>query len=70
MASVNDVVVRTGMEGPIGRETNDVYREALDVLSMPNRPTALVCGNDEMALQGQPSRASPLPSQSHARANR
>ena len=39
------------MEGPIGRETNYVYREALDILSSPSRPTALVCGNDEMALQ-------------------
>lgn len=46
-----DITVRLGMEGPIGRETNYVYREALDILSMPNRPTALVCGNDEMALQ-------------------
>lgn len=46
-----DLVIRLGMEGPIGRETNYVYREALDILSSPNRPTALVCGNDEMALQ-------------------
>ena len=47
----NDIIVRLGMEGPIGAETNYVYREALSILSMPNRPTALVCGNDEMALQ-------------------
>lgn len=46
-----DLVIRLGMEGPIGRETNYVYREALDILASPNRPTALVCGNDEMALQ-------------------
>lgn len=47
----SDLVIRLGMEGPIGRETNYVYREALDILSLPDRPTALVCGNDEMALQ-------------------
>lgn len=47
----SDLVIRLGMEGPVGRETNYVYREALDILSSPNRPTALVCGNDEMALQ-------------------
>lgn len=46
-----DLVIRLGMEGPVGRETNYVYREALDILSQPDRPTALVCGNDEMALQ-------------------
>jgi LacI family transcriptional regulator len=49
--SENDMIIRLGMEGPIGKETNYVYREALDILSMPDRPTALVCGNDEMALQ-------------------
>ncbi len=49
--SDSDLIIRLGMEGPIGRETNYVYREALDVLSLPDRPTALVCGNDEMALQ-------------------
>lgn len=47
----SDLVIRLGMEGPIGRETNYVHREALDILSMSDRPTALVCGNDEMALQ-------------------
>lgn len=47
----SDIVIRLGMEGPIGRETNFVYREALDILSTPDRPTALICGNDEMALQ-------------------
>ena len=47
----DNLIIRLGMEGPIGRETNYVYREALDILASPNRPTALVCGNDEMALQ-------------------
>ena len=43
--------IRLGMEGPIGNEDNFVYRETIKMLSAPNRPTALVCGNDEMALQ-------------------
>lgn len=47
----NNLVIRLGMEGPVGRETNYVYREALDILSTTDHPTALVCGNDEMALQ-------------------
>lgn len=47
----SDLIVRLGMEGPVGQETNYVYREAFDILSQPDRPTALVCGNDEMALQ-------------------
>jgi len=47
----SDIVIRLGMEGPIGRETNYVHREALHILSRPDRPTALVCGNDEMAMQ-------------------
>ncbi len=47
----SDIVIRLGMEGPIGRETNYVHREALEILSRADRPTALVCGNDEMALQ-------------------
>jgi LacI family transcriptional regulator len=49
--SDSDLNIRLGMEGPIGRETNYVYREALDILSGPDRPSALICGNDEMALQ-------------------
>ena len=49
--SQTDLTVRLGMEGPIGNENNRVYQEAIDILSGPNRPTALVCGNDEMAFQ-------------------
>lgn len=46
-----DFEVRLGMEGPIGDEDNFVYRETTAMLSAANRPTAVVCGNDEMALQ-------------------
>lgn len=47
----DDFEVRLGMEGPIGDEDNFVYRETTAMLSAANRPTAVVCGNDEMALQ-------------------
>lgn len=46
-----EIDVRLGMEGPIGGERNRVFEVASDMLSSPNRPTALICGNDEIALQ-------------------
>lgn len=46
-----DIDVRLGMEGQIGAETNHVFAETRDMLSGGNRPTALICGNDEIALQ-------------------
>lgn len=46
-----DLDIRLGMEGPIGSETNRVFEEAREILSGPDRPTALICGNDEVALQ-------------------
>ena len=39
------------MEGPVGKEANYVYSAARDILSDGNRPTAIMCGNDEMAIQ-------------------
>ena len=47
----NNLIVRQGMEGPIGAENNHVYREAVEMLSLVKRPTAIMCGNDEVALQ-------------------
>lgn len=47
----DQIDVRLGMEGPIGGELNRVFEVATDMLSKPDRPTALVCGNDEIALQ-------------------
>lgn len=49
--SDDQIDVRLGMEGPIGGEQNHVFKVATDMLSSQNRPTALVCGNDEIALQ-------------------
>lgn len=49
--AADNFLVRLGMEGPIGNEDNFVYRETTEMLCVADRPTALVCGNDEMALQ-------------------
>lgn len=46
-----DLDVRLGMDGPIGSEANYVHREVQALLASPDRPTAILCGNDEMALQ-------------------
>lgn len=47
-----DVDIRLGMEGEIGQEVNHVFEIVKAMLSEPERPTAIFCGNDEMALQG------------------
>ncbi len=49
--SDDQIDVRLGMEGLIGGEQNRVFQVATDMLSHPDRPSALVCGNDEIALQ-------------------
>ncbi len=46
-----NVEIRLGMEGEIGQETDHTFEVARTMLSAPNPPTALICGNDEMALQ-------------------
>jgi LacI family transcriptional regulator len=46
-----DLCIRLGMEGEIGREDNFTFKAALEILDSPDRPTAIMCGNDEMALQ-------------------
>jgi LacI family transcriptional regulator len=45
------LTVRHGMSGEIGRENNFVFSAALEIIDLPDRPTAIMCGNDEMALQ-------------------
>jgi LacI family transcriptional regulator len=47
----SNVDIRLGMEGAIGEEDNRVYEVARAMLSEPDPPTAIVCGNDEVALQ-------------------
>lgn len=50
-ARAGDIVERVGMTGRIGQEENFVFQQSLDLLSGPQRPSAILCGNDEMALQ-------------------
>ena len=42
---------RRGMIGPVGREEMVAYRVAHDLLTEPQRPTAIICGNDQVAMQ-------------------
>lgn len=49
--SESDLDIRLGMEGPVGAEKNYVFAVASDMLKQPNRPTAIMSGNDEMTIQ-------------------
>ena len=40
-----------GMVNPLGDEKNVTFDTAINMLSAPNRPTAIICGNDQIALQ-------------------
>lgn len=42
---------RIGQEGPLGKEIMTAHEAAVDMLKGPNRPTAIICGNDQIALQ-------------------
>ncbi|MCA1371437.1 LacI family DNA-binding transcriptional regulator [Bradyrhizobium sp. BRP14] len=47
----SDLSIRLGMEGPVGAEENYVFAAATEVLQQRDRPTAIMSGNDEMAIQ-------------------
>jgi len=47
----DDLSIRLGMEGPVGAEENYVFAAATEMLRQKNRPTAIMSGNDEMAIQ-------------------
>lgn len=47
----SDLSIRLGMEGPVGAENNYVFAAATDLLEQKDRPTAIMSGNDEMAIQ-------------------
>ena len=49
--SERDLDIRLGMEGAVGAEKNYVFAVATDMLKQPNRPTAIMSGNDEMTIQ-------------------
>lgn len=46
-----DLFERVGVVGPIRQEKLVAYEAARDLLSQPVRPTAIICGNDQLALQ-------------------
>lgn len=47
----NDLSISLGMEGPVGAEENYVFAAATEMLMQKDRPTAIMSGNDEMAIQ-------------------
>ncbi|MBY5769982.1 LacI family DNA-binding transcriptional regulator [Rhizobium leguminosarum] len=47
----SDLTIRLGMEGPVGAEKNYVFAAATEMLQQKDRPTAIMSGNDEMAIQ-------------------
>ncbi|MBX5138350.1 LacI family DNA-binding transcriptional regulator [Rhizobium lentis] len=47
----NDLSISLGMDGPVGAENNYVFAAATEMLKQDDRPTAIMSGNDEMAIQ-------------------
>lgn len=47
----DDALERHGMVGPVGQEVMIAYQVARELLSGPGRPTAVICGNDQVAIQ-------------------
>jgi LacI family transcriptional regulator len=49
--SFDDSLEMRGMIGPVGKEEMVTYGVARDMLSRKDRPTAIICGNDQVAMQ-------------------
>ncbi len=49
--SLDEALVRPGMSGLIGRERLFAHEAARELLSRKRRPTAIICGHDQIALQ-------------------
>ncbi|MBX2878318.1 MAG: LacI family DNA-binding transcriptional regulator [Granulosicoccus sp.] len=49
-STLNEALVREGIEGTPPSEQYVAYEVALDMLSQDNRPTAIICGNDRIAM--------------------
>lgn len=49
--SYDDKSVRVGFTGPLMNETIIAFEAAVNLLTEPQRPTAIICGNDKVALQ-------------------
>lgn len=47
----DETLERRGMVGPVGNEIMVAYQVARELLSAPDRPTAIICGNDQVAMQ-------------------
>ena len=50
-ATYDPALDRPGFVGPVETETLRAYEVARDMLLEPDRPTAILCGNDRVALQ-------------------
>lgn len=48
---LDPTLVRTGQDGPPEARRTVAFEAALDLLSRPDRPTAILCSKDEFALQ-------------------
>ena len=49
--AVDEALILNGMYGPVGQDTNVSYESTLALLAQTERPTAIIAGNDEIALQ-------------------
>lgn len=49
--AIDEELILDGMFGPVGKDTNVSYESTFALLSRAERPTAIIAGNDEIALQ-------------------
>lgn len=49
--AVDEELILDGMYGPVGQDTNVSYESTVSMLSQAEPPTAIIAGNDEIALQ-------------------
>jgi LacI family transcriptional regulator len=49
--AVDEELILDGMYGPVGHDTNVSFESTVKLVGLPDRPTAIICGNDEIALQ-------------------
>lgn len=47
----HEAFIRDGMYGEVGHDANVAYESTTSLLALKDRPTAIVCGNDEIAMQ-------------------
>ena len=47
----DEVAVQAGMDGPVHSERMIAFDVAVNILSARDRPSAIICGNDQVALQ-------------------